>query len=514
MDRKKIAVRVQVGQTQRERMRVVMTLVCLGAWLLASEARSGPLADRGSSSQLPPAQEFNTVAGMPYDEAEAIVKRHQQELMQVPGVYDVAVGNEGILVAVFVYTNDKGEKPATLPPEIKALPAAIEGLPLKINPLYILPPPPGVIVLKPGGEQEQADACPAGYRETQDKGWRFCLDYGHPEPIPGILMTPPIAGIPYEEALKILERHRAELEALPGIGAVGMGGTGIYIQIEDPSVLPKEIEGLPLEVHPRPKERPRVNSHSMSTPVRPVGGGLWWSNAGTLAAAACHCGMWLIFPAHILPQCESPSPCIDSSVDQCLNRYSINNYIIHQPQGSPIGRVVKWTPLTPNTAVVDAAAAWVDNDFNQGNGSLCVDRHIEGWGNWTGDEFIPTVGQQLRMVSSQYSSGSSHVIPITVNEVDVPQFGVESQCSPSATVNYIHQVFFTTNGRPFLDGDSGSPIVTLDGRIVAMHMWSWPPGSLFYGQGGGTLARYVREAVGFTKWYGTTTFPYHTQVCQ
>jgi len=41
--------------------------------------------------------------------------------------------------------------------------------------------------------------------------WRFCLDPSNLEPIPP-LMAPPIAGIPYEEALEIHQRHAVELK--------------------------------------------------------------------------------------------------------------------------------------------------------------------------------------------------------------------------------------------------------------------------------------------------------------
>ena len=123
----------------------------------------------------------------------------------------------------------------------------------------------------------------------------------------------PIAGIPYEEAFKIMKRHQAELMALPGVGAVGMGGEGIYIEADDPSVLPKEVEGLPLEIHPRPKGIIPHQSHTKTTPIRPVGGGIAIRvgvQGGTLTGIMFSCGMWLIFPAHFLipSLCTTPNP--------------------------------------------------------------------------------------------------------------------------------------------------------------------------------------------------------------
>ena len=63
-------------------------------------------------------------------------------------------------------------------------------------------------------------------------------------------MAPPIAGIPYEEALAILERHREEIMRLPGVQSVGMGHEGIVVEIDNPAVLPPEIEGLPIKPTP------------------------------------------------------------------------------------------------------------------------------------------------------------------------------------------------------------------------------------------------------------------------
>ena len=117
-------------------------------------------------------------------------------------------------------------------------------------PAQFLPPPPGVIILRLGGVREQADSCPKGFKEIVELGgWRFCVDPEHPETIPP-LMAPPIAGIPYEEALAILERHREEIMRLPGVQSVGMGHEGIVVEIDNPAVLPPEIEGLPIKPTP------------------------------------------------------------------------------------------------------------------------------------------------------------------------------------------------------------------------------------------------------------------------
>ena len=62
-------------------------------------------------------------------------------------------------------------------------------------------------------------------------------------------MMLPIAGIPPEQAYKILDRNRDRLMALPGVKSVGMGANGIYVTATNPSILPKEVEGLRIEAH-------------------------------------------------------------------------------------------------------------------------------------------------------------------------------------------------------------------------------------------------------------------------
>lgn len=129
------------------------------------------------------------------------------------------------------------------------LPTVIEGLPVNVKPLPILPPPSGVIILLSQGVREQADSCPQEFTEVKVLSWRFCVNPNNPESIPP-LMEPPIAGIPYEKALEILERHQDELMELPGVGAVGMGADGIEVNTNNPAAVPADIEGLPVKVLP------------------------------------------------------------------------------------------------------------------------------------------------------------------------------------------------------------------------------------------------------------------------
>jgi hypothetical protein len=116
-------------------------------------------------------------------------------------------------------------------------------------------PPAGFIVVHPEGRQEFAATCPPRSIEQMAGGWRFCLDPQHPGPA-AALRTSTVAGVPYEEAVQILERHKEELLARPGVKAVGLEPRGLYVEADQPAELPAAVEGLPLAVYPpRPRNR-------------------------------------------------------------------------------------------------------------------------------------------------------------------------------------------------------------------------------------------------------------------
>ncbi|MGE0826967.1 MAG: hypothetical protein AB7G75_07655 [Candidatus Binatia bacterium] len=228
--------------------KALVIAACCGTVLVLTYAGAQPGPSRGDPPDPPSSVERPSVAGVPYNQAQTILGRHEQELIYLPGADRVSMDSEGIIV----YTSN----PTEVPPQIEGLPVrAMPPLgptpfssgeeasgPLipeaheKMEPLAerqcgteaywdaalgqcqrhpqsavpdpnLLPPPPGVIILWPGGKREQADTCPDGFTETLGlNGWRLCLAPGYSEPIPP-LEAPPIAGIAYEEALKILERH-------------------------------------------------------------------------------------------------------------------------------------------------------------------------------------------------------------------------------------------------------------------------------------------------------------------
>lgn len=157
-------------------------------------------------------------------------------------------------------------------------------------------------MLRPDGVREQASVCPEDFREEAgENGWRFCVEPSHREVLPP-LWIPPVAGIPYVEALEIMKRHQQKLLQL-GARSIGVGEAGIIVETDNPSLFPQEIEGLPIETVP-PKRRKFLN-HTGQSQVRPIHGSalvgpLDFFSAGTLTGIALSEGKpWLIFPTHV-----------------------------------------------------------------------------------------------------------------------------------------------------------------------------------------------------------------------
>jgi hypothetical protein len=203
---------------------------------------------------------------------EVVVNRHQDELQQIPGVSSVVAGVNRVIVFAFVHTDERGEKPTTLPLALQAIPTTLEGLPVEIQPVYSLPPPPGVVVVQPFPPDPQTEACPPasvqawnldhlechaiaetcpeGFEETMNYDWRFCIkdpniSWGMPD-----VTHPPIAGIPFAQAQAILARHQADLGQIPGLTGYGVGAEGIEVETDHPEAVPSAIGGVPVIVKP------------------------------------------------------------------------------------------------------------------------------------------------------------------------------------------------------------------------------------------------------------------------
>jgi hypothetical protein len=183
------------------------------------------------------------------------------------------------------------------------------------------------------------------------------------------------------------------------------------------------------------------------------------------------------------------------------------------PTDQRIGQVVKWTASTPGTSVYDVAAAWIDNDVDQGNSSLCANRRIEQIGEWSGldaDQNTLFVGQTLQV----YTYNNPHTKTVLIERVDVAESGIETDCGDGGFVTHLGQVTFTSPKKNLATGDSGAPVMTTDGKFVAMFQWGSFDSQGRGVRGGGVMGKYIKSQLGFSKWYGTATFPNHPQVCQ
>ena len=64
------------------------------------------------------------------------------------------------------------------------------------------------------------------------------------------LILAPVAGIPYVEAVTIVNRRRPQLMALPGVENVVLTRKGLTIYTDQPDGVPGDVEGLPVQALP------------------------------------------------------------------------------------------------------------------------------------------------------------------------------------------------------------------------------------------------------------------------
>jgi len=181
----------------------------------------------------------------------------------------------------------------------------------------MLPLPPGVIVLRPGGvveRREDLNACPEGFKEVTHYRWRFCQTLrSTPEPIPAHLLNLPVAGVPYEKAKEIVKRNLDWLLKLPGVRGVGLGADGVTISTDIPAVVPSDVEGLPVKIEPA--EEYNNQNHTTNSPIRPLHGAVSiadpsWATPTRATGTAIVLSQgkpWMISVAHMLNNCENDS---------------------------------------------------------------------------------------------------------------------------------------------------------------------------------------------------------------
>jgi hypothetical protein len=542
-------------------LQVLVMLVVAWLWILPP-----PLWAQGSEEEPNWLQEIfaknrpSPVAGMPYEDAMAILKRHNQKLINLPGVEGVGLSADGILV----YTNN----PSVVPSQVEGLPVnttppqAPVHLPptrpqeaeteppipdcgpyahwrpdvgrcqrdstlppeslIPSTPRMPLPPPAEVLILRPDGTREKAAACPEGLKEETEQGWRFCVPPDYTGSLPP-LWEPPIAGIPYEEALVILERHQKALMQLPGVTGVGLSAWGILVLTDTPAVVPSEVEGLPIIT--RPSRPARVGSHSRDTRIRPLRGAAavrdqLWTGRATLTGTVLSQGRpWLIFPTHLMRNCHTHSGCPPGTTPDLNNcsPYAGIRRIVQPTDGSSelVGFVQRWDRIAAGTTLpnTDVAAAFMDNDAILGNGSLHAERRIEGWGGFIGSDGPPAFGTEVTLVSSVYGTPPSHTLKLVVVGINMERnvalhpgdcHDPDSMTTSNTFARFVNQTVYETPSGELcpLFGDSGSPILDAAGRIIGMLNWI---GTGTICESGGTNASTIKAVLGFNNWYGTQT---------
>lgn len=378
------------------------------------------------------------------------------------------------------------------------------------------------MVLLPNKMRKQAMTCPSDFVETKgENNWRFCVDPKNPEPIPP-LWAPPIAGIPYEEALEIHNRHVEKLSKLPGVESVGLGVNGINIRTTNPSILPSKVEGLAI-IPLLPLGPGQLLSHVAHNQIRPLHGAAGLrdnsiSGFVTLTGIALANGKpWLIFPAHGLARCMEMSPCPSGSpLSQCAHN-TLGQALMLQPisPGAPVvGYVQRWTPLSTTSPQRDVAAAFLENDTIEGNGSLSADRKVEissieprnvaflG----TLPSTYPVPGTNVKMRTSTVGAGgTSHEFSLRIDDVNQVKNDVFASCLPQGTsISLKDQTFYRMlGGFFFIGGDSGSPVFDASENIIGMINGSAPYPYAYLGYG--TNVNAIKAELAFDVWYGTRT---------
>ena len=181
------------------------------------------------------------------EQQEDILSRHRDELRAIPGVMGIGItGGNTVVVDVFVHTDQTGRKPAVLPDALLKIPPFLDAVPVKLEPVYILPPPAGVVVVAPDGTTSIQSACPPDYEVAPMFDWTFCMPPRYAGIPPSGMLLPPIAGIPRVEAANAVARNQEKLMKISGVQSLQLTDDGLVIYTTDPTQLPSDVEGVPV----------------------------------------------------------------------------------------------------------------------------------------------------------------------------------------------------------------------------------------------------------------------------
>jgi hypothetical protein len=301
-----------------------------------------------------------------------------------------------------------------------------------------------------------------------------------------------------QAATTVLDRHRHDLMAMPGVTAVGIGlmqdgqtvGIHIYQRKGSASVRPQPIEGVPVRVikagpfqangrSAAPSEDPSGTDHTgvFSGPV-PMGvstGNVNGDFAGTLGYRVERIGnpadVGYITNNHVAaasgpqlcPAELNPSVLPDFSTQECQPGLLDAAGSCSAP---PIGQLVQVIPLIMGGQFTQT----VDTAFVTSNRG-CVSSTILEVGVPNQPPADPQVGDTLDL--SGRTSGHIQVAVQTVNATVLVGYG---NCGVALFINQAITVP-VSSGAASLPGDSGSPVVKVDGSNIS------PVGLNFAGNG-------------------------------
>jgi hypothetical protein len=184
---------------------------------------------------------------IPPDQQEAILARHRNSLRAIPGVMGVDIeGGSTLRIDVFVHTDQTGRKPAVLPDALRSIPPFLDAVPVKVQPVYILPPPAGVVVVAPDGATSIQNACPSQYQLVPMMGWQFCMPPRYAGLPPSGMLHPPVAGVSWIDAVDTVGRNREQLMKIEGVQGTQLTDEGLVIYTTKPEKLPLHVEGVPI----------------------------------------------------------------------------------------------------------------------------------------------------------------------------------------------------------------------------------------------------------------------------
>jgi hypothetical protein len=255
--------------------------------------------------------------------------------------------------------------------------------------------------------------------------------------------------------------------------------------------------------------------------------------SGTLTGVVLSDGKpWLVTAAHLIsrainntqnppglcstvsicpPPAGQPPPLGASILNNCPH-YTIQDQLFQPSWFSSnrrsIGTVPRWTQNSGNLfqATADVAAAFMDNNSIEGDGSLSASREIYTYPNRIPlkGESIPVPGTTVYIYTGDPGSTGVHVIEAAItglSESSNVLTPIDNEfCVHNSNAGIYNQIFHSATDICTTFGDSGSPIVEAFGNIVGMHNWS----RTNYCEGGGTQGETIKRVLGFDMWYTQT----------